>query len=434
MRASLILLSGVAMSLAGCGGSKPADPSTQIGANPVLPAPQQYLLPPIRVAKPVAWAKGETPSVAPGLKIAALATGMMHPRQPYVLPNGDILIVESSGPSEPIHRPKDIVMGMVQKHAGAAAQGGNRIILFRDADGDGKPELHTVFLDRLTSPFGVALVGHDLYVANTDAVMRYAYVDGATRIDGAGTKLTDLPGGPINHHWTKSLVASPDGSRLYAGVGSNSNITENGIAAEAGRAAIWEIDRVTGAHRIFASGLRNPNGLTWNPQSGKLWAVVNERDEIGPNLVPDYLTSVQRGGFYGWPYSYYGQHLDARVRPQRPDLVARAIVPDYALSSHVAPLGLAFYTGANLPAQYRNGAFVGEHGSWDRDPLNGYKVVFVPFAGGKPSGPAQDVVTGFLNAKQQARGRPVGLAVDKAGGLLIADDLGNTVWRVTRAS
>ena len=430
----LLLLSGAALALASCGNETPADPSTQIGANPALPAPHQYLLPPMKVAEATPWTNGEMPMVAAGLKIAPLATGLMHPRQPYVLPNGDVLIVESSGPAEPIHRPKDIIMGLVQKQAGAAAKGGNRITLLRDTNGDGKPDVRTIFLDHLTSPFGVALVGHDLYVANTDAIMRYPYADGATKIDGAGTKLTDLPGGPINHHWTKSLVASPDGTKLYAGVGSNSNITENGIAAEAGRAAIWEIDRATGAHRIFASGLRNPNGLTWNPQSGKLWPVVNERDEIWPNLVPDYMTSVQPGAFYGWPYSYYGQHIDARVKPQRPDLVARAISPDYALSSHVAPLGLTFYTGANLPAHYRNGAFVGEHGSWDRNPFNGYKVVFVPFAGGKPSGPPQDVVTGFLDAQQKhARGRPVGLAVDHAGGLLIADDLGNTVWRVTAA-
>jgi glucose/arabinose dehydrogenase len=430
----LLFLSGGALALAGCGNSTPADPSTQIGANPDLPAPHQYLLPPMKVAKATPWTNGEIPTVAAGLKIEPLATGLMHPRQPYVLPNGDVLIVESSGPAEPIHRPKDIIMGLVQKSAGAAAKGGNRITLLRDTNGDGKPDVRTIFLDHLNSPFGVALVGHDFYVANTDAIMRYAYVDGATKIDGPGTKLTDLPGGPINHHWTKSLVASADGTKLYAGVGSNSNITENGIAAETGRAAIWEIDRATGAHSIFASGLRNPNGLTWNPESGKLWAVVNERDEIGPNLVPDYLTSVQPGAFYGWPYSYYGQHVDARVKPQRPDLVAKAIPPDYALSSHVAPLGLAFYTGANLPAHYRNGAFVGEHGSWDRDPFNGYKVVFVPFTGGKPSGPPEDVVTGFLDAQQKnARGRPVGLAVDRSGGLLIADDLGNTLWRVTSA-
>jgi glucose/arabinose dehydrogenase len=305
------------------------------------------------------------------------------------------------------------------------------VTLLRDANGDGIPEVRTVFLDHLNSPFGIALVGHDLYVANTDAIVRFPYRDGETRITAPGTKLTDLPGGPIDHHWTKSLLASPDGSKLYVGVGSNSNITENGIQAEVGRAAIWEVDRASGASRIFASGLRNPTGLQWEPGSGKLWAIVNERDEIGPNLVPDYMTSVRDSGFYGWPYSYYGQHLDPRVRPQRPELVARAIVPDYALSSHVAPLGLAFYEGAGLPARYRGGAFVGEHGSWDRYRFNGYKVVFVPFSGGRPNGKAEDVVTGFLNANGQARGRPVGVAIDNAGALLIADDVGNTVWRVT---
>jgi glucose/arabinose dehydrogenase len=290
-----------------------------------------------------------------------------------------------------------------------------------------------VFLDHLNSPFGVALVGNDLYVANTDAIVRYPYQDGETSITAPGTKLTDLPGGPIDHHWTKALLASPDGSRLYVGVGSNSNIGENGIGAEYERAAIWEVDRASGAHRIYASGIRNPTGLQWEPETGKLWAIANERDEIGPDLVPDYLTSVKDGGFYGWPYSYYGQHLDPRIMPQRPDLVATAIAPDYALSSHVAPLGLAMSTGTALPVNYRGGAFVGEHGSWNRTPLNGYKVVFVPFSGGKPSGPAQDVVTGFLDADHHAHGRPVGLAVDKSGALLIADDVGNTVWRVSSA-
>jgi glucose/arabinose dehydrogenase len=290
-----------------------------------------------------------------------------------------------------------------------------------------------VFIDHLKSPFGVVLVGNDLYVANTDAVMRFPYQTGQTQITAPGVKLCDLPGGPIDHHWTKSLTASPDGTKLYAGVGSNSNITENGILAEMGRAAIWEIDRATGAHREYATGLRNPNGLTFEPQTHVLWTVVNERDELGPDLVPDYLTSVKDGGFYGWPYSYFGQHLDPRVRPQRPDLVARAIVPDYALSSHVAPLGLVFYTGTNLPNAYRGGAFVGEHGSWDRGVLSGYKVVYIPFANGRPSGMAQDVVTGFLKGKDEAHGRPVALAIDARGGLLIADDVGNTVWRVTAA-
>jgi glucose/arabinose dehydrogenase len=303
-------------------------------------------------------------------------------------------------------------------------------VLLRDANGEGVPELRTVFLDHLNSPFGVVLVGNDLYVADTDAVMHYRYRTGQTKIADPGEKLCDLPGGPIDHHWTKSLTASADGSKLYAGVGSNSNITENGIQAELDRASIWEIDRATGMHRLFATGLRNPNGLQFEPKTHVLWAVVNERDELGPDLVPDYLTSVKDGGFYGWPYSYYGRHLDPRVRPQRPDLVARAIVPDYALSSHVAPLGLVFYTGTNLPPEYRGGAFVGEHGSWDRTVFNGYKVVFVPFAEGRPSGMARDVVTRFLSG-DDARGRPVALAIDSRGALLIADDAGNTVWRVT---
>jgi glucose/arabinose dehydrogenase len=418
------------LGIAGCD-EKGGDPKLQIGANPVLPEPQQYLLPPIQIARVANWGKDETPTVPQGLQIHTLATGFEHPRSIFVLPNGDVLVVEANGPKAPINRPKDLIMGWVQSFAGTKTKGGNRITLLRDADGDGKPEIRTVFLDNLNSPFGVALVGQDLYVANTDAIVRYPYKKGQTTITAQGTKLTDLPGGPIDHHWTKSLLASPDGSKLYVGVGSNSNITENGIEAEYERAAIWEVDRMSGAHRIFASGLRNPTGLQWEPESGKLWAVANERDELGPDLVPDYLTSVKDGAFYGWPYSYYGQHLDPRVEPQRPDLVASAIPPDYALSSHVAPLGLAIYSGADLPASFHGGAFVSEHGSWDRSPLNGYKVVFVPFKGGRPSGPAEDFVTGFLNADNEARGRPVGLAVDRAGGLLIADDLGNTVWRVS---
>jgi glucose/arabinose dehydrogenase len=419
------------LGLAGCDDNG-GDPARQIGANPVLPAVQQYLLPPIQIAPPVSWGN-EAPKVPAGLQVHALATGFQHPRSLYVLPNGDILVVESNGPKAPVFRPKDIITGWVQSFAGAKAKDANRITLLRDTNGDGVPEVRTLFLDHLNSPFGVALVGHDLYVANTDAIIRYPYQDGQTSITAPGTKLTDLPGGPIDHHWTKALVASPDGSKLYVGVGSNSNVAENGMEAEHERAAIWEVDTATGAHRIYASGVRNPTGLQFEPETGKLWAIANERDEIGPDLVPDYLTSVQDGGFYGWPYSYYGQHLDPRVEPQRPDLVAKAIVPDYALSSHVAPLGLAMYAGDGLPANYRDGAFVGEHGSWDRTPLNGYKVVFVPFAGGKPSGIAQDVVTGFLDANDRTRGRPVGLAVDRTGALLIADDVGNTVWRVSSA-
>jgi glucose/arabinose dehydrogenase len=421
------------LAVAGCD-RRGGDPSKQVGANPYLPEPNQYLLPPMKIAPVARWTQGETPDVAPGLKIEALATGLVHPRNLYVLPNGDILVVESSGPKAPINRPKDLVMHWVESFGGSDAKGANRITLIRPSTTPGAPPLRTVFLDHLNSPFGVALVGHDFYVADTDAIVRYPYEDGQTQITAPGTVLTPLPGGPIDHHWTKSLLASPDGSKLYASVGSNSNITENGMGAELNRADILEVDRATGSFRVFASGLRNPNAMQWEPQSGKMWTVVNERDELGPDLVPDYMTSVKDGGFYGWPYSYYGQHVDPRVMPQRPDLVAKAIPPDYALSSHVAPLGLAFYTASSLPASYKGGAFVGEHGSWDRSPFNGYRVVFIPFTDGHPSGPPKDVVTGFLNANDAARGRPVGVAIDKTGALLVADDLGNTVWRVTSAA
>jgi glucose/arabinose dehydrogenase len=372
-----------------------------------------------------------TPTVPAGMQVKALASNLGNPRSLYVLPNGDILVVESGGPKPPINRPKDLIMGLAMHFADPGLKGANRITLLRDIGPDGVAKTRTVFLDHLTSPFGVALVGDDLYVADTDALLRFPYRTGETSITAPATKVADLPAGPIDHHWTKSLAASPDGSKLYVGVGSNSNIAENGMGAELGRAAVWEIDAKTGMHSIFASGIRNPTGLGFEPRTHQLWAVANERDEIGPDLVPDYLTSVKNGGFYGWPYSYYGQHLDPRVMPQRPDLVATAIPPDYALSSHVAPLGLAFYTGTSLPARYRGGAFVSEHGSWDRRPLNGYKVVYVPFADGKPSGPAQDVVTGFLTSDDHDRGRPVGIAIDTTGALLIADDLSDKVWRVT---
>ncbi|MFS2152678.1 PQQ-dependent sugar dehydrogenase [Rhizobium sp. Rhizsp42] len=422
------------LALAGCSDSEPEP--TEIGPSPKLPAQAEYFVPPMNVAKVVGWKDGETPKAAAGLKVQALATGLSHPRSVYTLPNGDILAVESTAPKgEPITRPKDLIVGWVQSLATGGGGGGgeasNRITLLRDADGDGVAETREVFLDHLSSPFGVALVGGDLYVANTDAIVRYPYREGDTKISDPGTVLTELPGGPIDHHWTKSLVASDDGSLLYVGVGSNSNITENGIEAEKNRAAIWEVDRQSGRHRIFAAGLRNPNGLSLEPRTKALWTVVNERDELGPNLVPDYMTSVKDGGFYGWPYSYYGQNVDPRVMPQRPDLVAKAIVPDYALSSHVAPLGMTFYTADNLPEAYRGGAFVGEHGSWNRHAFNGYKVVFVPFKDGKPDGLPQDVLTGFLNEQDQARGRPVGVGVDGKGALLVADDVGNTIWRVT---
>nr|WP_245419721.1 sorbosone dehydrogenase family protein [Phyllobacterium salinisoli] len=434
-KAGMALVCASVLALAGCS-ENAADPSAQIGPNPGLPEPQQALFPAMKIARVVGWAEGEKPSVPQGMQVQALATGLEHPRSLYVLPNGDILVVESRAPKgKPIMRPKELVMGWVQSFATGGGGGGesNRITLLRDADGDGTPEVRSVFLDNLHSPFGVALVGSDLYVANADAIVRYPYNTGDTEITAPGTVLTQLPGGPINHHWTKSLVASPDGSLLYVGIGSNSNAGERGMEAEKNRAAILEVDRASGRWRVFADGLRNPNGLSFEPQTGALWTVVNERDELGPDLVPDYLTSVKEGGFYGWPYSYWGQHIDPRVQPQRPDLVAKAIVPDYSLSSHVAPLGLAFYTGTNLPEAYRGGAFIGEHGSWNRLQFTGYKVVFVPFANGRPNGPAQDVVTGFLNADNQARGRPVGLAVDRTGALLVADDVGNAVWRVTSA-
>jgi len=435
---SFAALGTVALTLAACSDPK-FDESSQVGPDPVLPEPKQYLLPPINVAPGEGWQKGQTPVVPAGLRIQALATGLAHPRMVYVLPNGDILAVQAkSPPPEPVKRPKDPIVALVKNKATAYPGGpkaASRITLIRDANGDGLPELQVTLLDNLHSPFGVVWIDNMLYVANTDAVVRYPFVPGQTSITAPGTVLTELPGGPIDHHWTKSLTVSPDGSKLYATVGSNSNITENGIEAEKNRAAVWEIDRATGTSRVFAGGLRNPNSPNFYPGTNTLWVVVNERDELGPHLVPDYLTSVKDGGFYGWPYSYWGQHVDPRVRPQRPDLVARAIKPDYALGSHVAALGLTFYTGTNLPAHYRGGAFIGEHGSWDRYSPSGYKVAFVPFANGRPSGKAEDFVTGFLDTKKgKSFGRPVGLAVDKTGALLIADDVGNTVWRVSSAA
>lgn len=417
--------------LSSCDNSSQIDPKKQTGADPELPKAQNFLMPPMKVPEGIPWKNGEMPKVADGLKIEKIAEGLKHPRQVYVLPNNDVLVAESNGPAKKlIFRPKELIMGMVQKSSGKGGEGGNRITLLRNTGG--KWEKHT-FIAQVNSPFGIQLTGNTLWIASADSLIKYPYQTGETEITAPGEVVTQLPGGPINHHWTKSLLASPDGSKLYVGVGSNSNITENGIGAEDRRAAILEVDAATGASRIFASGLRNPTGLQWEPQSGKLWAVVNERDEIGSDLVPDYMTSVQEHGFYGWPYSYYGQHVDERVKPPRPDLVEKAIKPDYAISSHVAPLGLLFYTGENMP-QYRDGAFVSEHGSWNRKPLNGYQVMWVKFENGKPVGLPQPVVTGFLTDDQkQVRGLPVGLAMDKQGGVLIADDAGNVVWRVSKA-
>src|SRR5437868_4929887 len=421
--------------VAGCSSSQQIDPMQQVGPNPLLPKINEPVLLPRTLVPPVVgWKAGETPIVPAGFRIQATATGLASPRNVYLLPNGDLLVIqalkEQKEPTERLKNPFfDLIFGAAHKSSQIGPT--NRITLLRDANGDGKPELHSVLLDHLNSPFGVVLVGGDLYVAETDKIMRYPFTPGQTQISAPGEKVVDLPAGLINHHWTKSLTASPDGSKLYVGVGSNSNAGERGLEAETNRAAIWEVDPKTGAFSVYASGLRNPTGLNFYPGSNVLWTVVNERDELGNNLVPDYLTSVQRHGFYGWPFSYFGPHVDPRVRPLRSEWVAKAIVPDYALSSHVAPLGLAFYTGANFPAGFRGGAFVGEHGSWNRAELNGYQVVFIRFAGGRPVGRPYNFVTGFLGPDGNARGRPVGVAVDRTGALLIADDVGNTVWRVT---
>jgi glucose/arabinose dehydrogenase len=429
LRASLAFVSVAA--LGACSG-KGGDPMKQYGPDPVLPEPRQYLLPPMFVPRAIGWKAGEAPTVPAGLKIQAMATGLMHPRVVYPLPNGDILVAESNGPGTKPFRPKDYIQGKVKAIGGAAAKGGNRITLLRDSNGDGVPELKTVLVDHLHSPYGIAWVAGTLYVANTDAILAFPFMPGDTKIRGQGVKLADLPAGPINHHWTKSMVASADGSKLYVGVGSNSNITENGFEVEEGRAAIYEVERATGAKRIYATGTRNPTSLAVQPRTGQLFAVVNERDEIGPDLVPDYLTSIKEGGFYGWPYSYWGQHVDVRVHPQRPDLVARAIKPDYGLSSHVATLGVTFSEGETLSPRFASGAFVGEHGSWDRNPVNGYQVIFVPFVNGRPSGNPIPIVTNFLAADHKTvRGRPVGVALDRTGALIVADDVGNVVWRIS---
>ncbi|MDB5777810.1 MAG: L-sorbosone dehydrogenase [Polaromonas sp.] len=424
------------VSLGACGDTATLAPSAGMGASPTLPQPKSSLIPTVNIAPAKGWPEGVMPTAMAGLSVTPLATALDHPRWVYVLPNGDVLVAESNAPPKPEGSQgiKGKIMKMVMAKAGAGVPSANRITLLRDADGDGKAEVRSVFLQNLNSPFGMALVGAELYIANADAVVRVPYQAGQTAISAAPVKVVDLPGGPINHHWTKNVIASPDGSKLYVSVGSNSNVAENGMEAEAGRAAIWEVDAKTGSHRIFASGLRNPNGMGWAPESGALWTVVNERDEIGSDLVPDYLTSVKDGGFYGWPWSYYGQNVDVRVKPPQPEMVAKAIVPDYALGSHVAPLGLAFSEGNALGAALASGAFVGEHGSWNRKPLSGYKVVFVPFAKGRPAGLPVDVLTGFVSDKGDAYGRPVGVAMDKRGALLVADDVGNVVWRVAGAA
>jgi hypothetical protein len=423
----------LALPLAACDEQNSVAIEQTFGPSPVLPAPEHSWIPTVNVATAIGWPAGGKPTAAHGMAVNAFATGLDHPRTLHVLPNGDVLVTETNAPPKPDDTKgiKGWITKIVMGRAGADTTSANRIMLLRDADGDGVAETKTVFLEGLNSPFGMALVGEDFYVANSDAIMKFTYHAGDTKITEPGIRLVDLPAGTLNHHWTKDLLASPDGTKLYATVGSNSNVGENGIEAEANRAAVLEVDRASGKWRVFASGLRNPSGPSWQPQSGALWVAVNERDELGNDLVPDYMTSVRDGGFYGWPYSYFGQHLDDRVTPQRPDLVANALAPDYALGAHTASLGLTFSTGNLFPPDMAGGAFVGQHGSWNRKPRAGYKVIFVPFANGKPAGKPQDVLTGFLNDKGEAQGRPVGVKIDRQGALLVADDVGNAVWRIT---
>jgi glucose/arabinose dehydrogenase len=426
------LLALAVAALVGCGAVAQSAPNVGIGPNPQLPEPEKQIIPTVNIAEAVGWPQGARPTAPAGFRVTALAGALDHPRWVHVLPNGDVLVAESNAPPKPQDSKKSIkgaVMKQVMKKAGAGVPSANRITLLRDANGDGIADTRTVFMQGLNSPFGMALVGNELFIANADAIVKVPYQTGQTSISAAPVKVCDLPAG-INHHWTKNIIASPDGSKLYATVGSNSNIGEGGMQIEEGRAAIWEVDRATGAKRLFASGLRNPNGLAWEPVSKVLWTVVNERDELGNDLVPDYLTSVKDGAFYGWPWSYWGQWVDTRVTPQNPDMVAKAVKPDYGLGSHVAPLGLAFSDARTMPQNYASGAFIGEHGSWNRKPRSGYKVVYVPFEGGRPVSEPIDFLTGFVTPEGQAYGRPVGVAMDGKGGLLVADDVGNVVWRV----
>jgi len=429
MKRPLILLCIVG--LGACAETSRIPESAATGPNPTLPEPVETLIPTVKIAPAKGWPAGVKPKAAAGTQVSAFASGLQHPRWVYVLPNGDVLVAETAAPKRPEEGKgiKGRVMSSYMKKAGSAVPSANRITLFRDADGDGVAEGRHAFLEGLNSPFGMALVGDELYIANTDAVVRFPYREGDTRISAQGTKVVDLPAGPRNHHWTKNLIASRDGTKLYVTTGSNSNVAEHGMNEEVGRAEIWEVDAKSGRARAFATGLRNPNGLGWEPKTGALWTVVNERDELGSDLVPDYLTSVKENAFYGWPYSYFGQNVDKRPQPPRPDLVAKAVKPDYALGNHVAPLGLVFSEGANLP--YGEGAYVGQHGSWNRRPPSGYNVVFIPFRNGKPSGQPVEVLSGFRSDQGEAYGRPVGVAIDKRGALLVADDVGNVIWRVT---
>jgi len=418
----------LALLLSACG-EEPGNNQQFYGAQPDLPKPERGILPSMTIAKPTPWGD-QQPSVPEGFSISAIATDLKIPRQTLVLPNGDILVAEGRGGNAAKLKPKDVIAGVIKARGNTSVESGNRLTLLRDANGDGTYELQTVFAEDLNAPYGLALHEGNLYVANQDELVRFDYQEGQTEASGPPSKVTDLPSA-INHHWTKALTVSDDGRYLYVGIGSNSNITERGMDAEVDRAMVWQIDAATGAHKPYATGLRNPTALAIQPGTGTLWTVVNERDELGENLVPDYLTSVKEGGFYGWPYSYFGQHVDSRVKPQDPDKVASAIAPDYALGAHVAALGLDFSSEV-MGEQYADGVFVGEHGSWNRKNPVGYKVIFVPFENGRPSGDPIDFVTGFRDEDGKTRGRPVGVTVDPRGALIVADDLANTVWRVVR--
>jgi glucose/arabinose dehydrogenase len=433
-RLAIVVL--IAAHVAACGATARLTVADGTGPRPILPPPTTSLIPTVHVVTAKGWPSDARPVAADGTTVFAFARGLDHPRWLYVLPNGDVLVAETNAPPRPDHGKgiKGWFFKRYQKKAGGAVPSANRISLLRDGDGDGIAETRSAFLSGLNSPFGMALVGDTLYVANTDAIVRFPYSQGQTTITAPATKVVDLPGGPLNHHWTKNVIATVDGSKLYVSVGSNSNVAEKGIEKEEGRAAVWEVDPKSGRHRIFASGLRNPVGMAWEPASGALWVAVNERDELGSDLVPDYMTVARDGAFYGWPYSYYGPHIDARVKPQRPELVAKAISPDYALGPHTASLGLASARGNTLPSLFADGMFIGQHGSWNRKPRSGYKVIFVPFVNGNPSGPPVDVLTGFVKDNGDAMGRPVGVAIDKRGALLVADDVGNTIWRVTNST
>lgn len=423
----------LSLSLLACGSTAELPVTAGMGPDPVLPPPDPPWIPTVNVAPAVGWPEGKTPVGSEGTTVTAFAEDLDHPRWLYVLPNGDVLVAETNAPARPDGGGFSIrqwIMQRMLKKAGAAVPSANRITLLRDNDNDGVADERHVFLDQLNSPFGMVLVDDQLYVANTDELVSFDYRDGQTRLQQPGRSITRLPAGPINYHWTKNVVAGPRGDKLYVSVGSNSNVGENGLKNEEGRAAIWEVDRATGAKRLYATGLRNPVGMAWVPSAGQLWAVVNERDELGGDLVPDFMTTVKDNGFYGWPYSYYGQHVDERVEPRNPDLVARALKPDYALGPHTASLGLTYTNNRDSLHDFDKGMFVGQHGSWNRKPRSGYKVIFVPFVNGRPAGMPRDVLTGFLNENGEAMGRPVGVAIDTRGDLLVADDVGNKIWRV----